>query len=249
MSSDELLPGSRLVSSGYCRPAPNVDFKYYLTKQVLKQTVSDRQWRKLVTLYQSADDPREALSWWPLVTAVQIELCLLRNHREDFRKLLRHVRNELLNAPARESLFSRISSSIADSSRVLRRLVHPTGLFAQIRSRTAAERTEFATALANILAPAFRRTSLVSTVKPATVLRALTASTLVVSPAEAIPFRTLYGGVDIHWQTELAESENLESAVATILSHLSQRTMRRLQLPSPLSQPVELDILARTVIS
>lgn len=249
MSSDELLHGRRLASMGYYRPAPDVDFKYYLTKQVLKQTVSDTQWRKLVMLYHAVDDPREALSWWRLATAAQIEQCLLRNNCEEFRTLLPHVRNQLITTPAHESLTARTSSFVGRSARVVRRVANATGLFAQISSGTAAQRTALASALANTLAPAFRRASISEASNPATVLRALVASTLVVSTAEAIPFRTLFGGVDIHWQQELAESENLESAVATILSHLSQRTLRRLQVPSPLSQPGELDTLAHTAVS
>lgn len=62
ISSEDLLRERRCAPGGYFRPAPDVDFKYYLTKQVLKHNVSQNRWRKLSTLYQAADDPREAFA-------------------------------------------------------------------------------------------------------------------------------------------------------------------------------------------
>ena len=109
ISSEELLRGRRLVDAGYFRPAPDADFKYYLTKQVLKQTLSNSQWIKLAALYQAADRPRKALSWWQPETAAQIEQALLHNDRDAFRDRLPRLRRELSDMLSPESPLDRAS--------------------------------------------------------------------------------------------------------------------------------------------
>lgn len=73
ITSDQLLRERQRASGGYLRPAPDVGFKYYLIKQVLKQTLSSVQWKKLVALYEASPRPQDALSVWPSDTAAQIE--------------------------------------------------------------------------------------------------------------------------------------------------------------------------------
>ncbi len=249
ISSEQLLGESRRVPGGYSRPAPPVDFKYYLTKQVLKQTVSVRQWKKLAALYQAAGDPQEALSWWRPASAAQIEQTLRHNDREAFKNLVSRLRSHLINIPLQESAIARASAMAFDAARVLARIAHPTGLFVQISNGSRTQRTELAWKLAKTLAPAFRRSCVVASRNPARVLRALIESTLVISVDELITFRTLYGGVDLHWQPALAPRDNFECAVAALISHMAQRTMRRLELQSLPSQPFELDAAAAPTAS
>lgn len=248
MSAEELLRGRRRVPGGYVRPAPEVDFKYYLIKQVLKRIVSNSQWEKLTALYQTADDPRETLSWWRLANAAQIEQTLRRNDRETFRDLVPQLRTELINTPVRENAVAKASSFTSNAVRVLTRITHPTGLFVQISNGSPDERKELAHRLATTLAPAFRRSSVAVSSNPARVVRALIESTLVLSPQEVIPLRTLYGGIDLHWQASLSPEKNVECAIAAVLSYLSQRTMRRLELQSVPSQHLNLNTLADTTV-
>ena len=246
MSSVELLGGTWRAPGSYWRPGPSVDFKYYLIKQLLKQTISDLQWKKLMALREAANDPREAFCFWPLATAAQIEEALSHNDRQLFRTLLPQLRRELTNTPAVENAPAKASALAHDADRIARRLAHPTGLFVQITGAGLQQRTELANGLSHTLAPAFRRASVMSISNPAGVVRDLIASTLVLSPGQASPYRALYGGLDIRWQPELAAGGNLEFAVSAILSHLSRRTARRLKLQSVSPHALELHNLAHT---
>jgi hypothetical protein len=244
MSSRELLRRRRRAPAGYFRPAPDVDFRYYLIKQVLKQTVTESQWRKLVALYHAAHNRRQALSCWPLTSAAQMAQILLHNDREGFRNLAPSLRNELVRTPGREGVVAEASSCALNAARVARRLAHPTGLLVQLWGGNREDRTALGATLAKTLAPAFRRASVISSANPAKILRALVESTLVISPGEAIPFGAIFGGIDI--QCHAASS--LESAITAILSHLSQRTVRRLKLPSTLCQQLALDAIAQPTV-
>lgn len=249
MSSEELLRGRRRAPGGYFRPTPDVELKYYLIKQVLKQTLSDAQWRKLVALYDASPLPQNALSMWPRSTAAQIEQAILNDHCAGFREMLPRCNAQLNNTSPQERTSARSGSFLLDCARVVTRITQPTGLFVQISHGSRAERTELAWKLAKTLAPAFRRASVLTSSNPAQIIRALIESTLVVSPKEVIPLRTLYGGVDIHCQPSLTPKENLESAVAIVLTHLAQRTTRRLDLQSDRTQQLELDTRVRTTVS
>jgi len=248
MSSEELLRGSWRAPGGYYRPAPDTDFKYYLTKQVLKQSVTDGQWRKLLALYQAADDPRGALSWWRLPTAAQIDQSLRHHDRQAFGNLVPHLRRELIQTPSTEGVVARASSCAFETARVVKRLVNPTGLFVRIRSGSPEQRSKLAGNLADALAPAFRHSSVVAFSNPAR-LRTLIESTVVLAHDQMVPFRKLYAGVDIHWQPAATTAQNVEWAITSILSHLAQRTVVRLKLQSPLSPPMPLDTLAHTPVS
>jgi hypothetical protein len=249
MSSEELLRGRRRVPGGHFRPAPDVELKYYLIKQVLKQTLSDAQWRKLVALREASPLPQNAFRMWRRSTAAQIEQAILNHDRTGLRELLPHCNHQLSNTSPPECTLGRSGSFILDCARVVKRITQATGLFVQITNGNREQQTELACKLATTLAPAFRRASVVASGNPAKVLPALIESTLIVSPQEAIPFRTLYGGVDIHWQPASAATEHLEYAITMVLSHLAHRTTRRLKLQSLRTQQFELDNLARTTAS
>ncbi len=246
MSADQLLRERRRVAGGYFRPSPDIDFKYYLTKQVLKQTLSDAQWKKLAALYAASAQPQQALARWPREPANQIERALLQNDREGFRNLARRLKCELNRAPRQESASAAMSSFIRDAARLVSRVARPTGLFVRISGGGLEERTALAWQLTKLLAPAFRRTWVVTSCNAAKVMRALVESTLVVSPNETIPFPLLPGAVDLRWRSAASASENLELAIATVLSYLSKRTMRRLELQSHRSAGPDLTELAET---
>lgn len=233
MRAEELLRDRVLGFGGFFRPTPDVDFNYYLIKQVLKQTLTDRQWMKLAALYRRSPDPELALSHWPQPSNMQIESALLRNDCAAFRELLPRLACELKSAPYRENHFARASAFVSDSTRLLSRASHPTGLFVRITKGWVEDRTKLADRLAKTMAPAFRRTWVVSGSSPANILRALAESTLVISPNEELAVHALFGGVDLNWQSALSPTENLERAITAVLAHLSERTTRRLKLPSP----------------
>ena len=244
--SAELLRGRRRVEDGYFRPAPDIDFKYYLIKQVLKQRPSNTQWRNLLALCEAADHPREALSWCRPETAAQVEQALLHHDRDLFTSLVPHIGYELNGAARGESLFARTSAFARDGARVIGRIAHPTGLFVQITGGSPEERARLSRNLAQILAPAFRRMSVAASANPARILRALVESTLVVSPKQTLPGRAMGCGLDIPWKPELSPAKNLECAIAAVLSHLSQRTMRRLKLQMHHQQAVDLNPVTNT---
>jgi hypothetical protein len=244
--SAELLRGRRRAEEGYFRPAPDIDFKYYLIKQVLKQKPCNTQWIKLLTLCEAADHPREALSWCRPETAAQVEQALLHHDRDLFTSLLPHIGYELDGVARGESVFARTSAFARDGARVIGRIAHPTGLFVQMTGGSPEERARLSRNLAQTLAPAFRRTSVVASANPARILRALVESTLVVSPKQTLPERAMACGLDIPWKPELSPAKNLECAIAAVLSHLSQRTMRRLKLQMHHQQAVDLNPVTNT---
>ncbi len=232
MPVEELLGGRGLGAGGFFRPAPDVDFKYYLIKQVLKQTLTDTQWAKLVTLYLESAEPECALNLWARPGNLQIESALLRNDRAAFSALLPCFASQLRSTPYREDPVTRAAAFVANGARVFSRASHPTGLFVCITNGHFAERIDLALRLAQAMAPAFRRTLVDGEFSPASTTRALIESTLVVSPNEALLARAPFGSVTIRRHPSLSPAENLERAIAAVVSHLSKRTARRLKLPS-----------------
>ncbi len=229
--AEELLCGRRLSSGGFFRPAPEVDFKYYLIKQVLKQTLTAKQWTKLTALYRRSPDPERALDHWPLASHRQIDSALLRDDRGTFRELLPRLRIELESTPYQERGAARTAAFVAGGVRVLSRLTRPTGLFVRVTGGRMADRTDLALRLADVMAPAFRRTS-VGEFTPITTARALVESTLVVSPGESLLERALFSSMNVHYSCSLSPARNLERAVGAVISCLANRTARRLKLAS-----------------
>ena len=119
ITSDELLRERQRASGGYLRPAPDVEFKYYLTKQVLKQTLSSVQWKKLVALYEASPRPQDALSVWPSDTAAQIErVPSARRSRPIQERLIPQLNNQLRATKFQERALARSSSSFSSGTRV-----------------------------------------------------------------------------------------------------------------------------------
>ncbi len=85
-------------------------------------------------------------------------------------------------------------------------------------------------------APAFRRACTLDSPNVVKIARALVESTLVVSTDSLMPLPRFFTAVDIRWQREFSPGQNVEYAIAAILSHLSQRTMRRLNCNPPRSK-------------
>ncbi len=231
MRAEVLLRDRCFGARGFYRPAPDVDFRYYVIKQVLKQTLTDAQWAKLATLYHHSPDPELALCLWQQPSNLQMESALLRNDCAAFRALLPRLRNELESMPHEEETVARASAFVADSARFVSRVAHPTGLFVRIINGRLVDRIDLALKLGQAMAPAFRRTWIDCEFSPASINRALIASTLVVSPNKGLLGRAP-AGVDITWKCTLSATENLERAIAAVISHLADRTTRRLKLPS-----------------
>ncbi len=233
MRAKGLLRDRCFGAGGFYVPAPDVDFKYYLIKQVLKQTLTDAQWAKLATLYRHSPDPELALSLWQQPSNLQMESALLRNDRAAFRALLPRLRSELESMPHEEDTVARASAFVANGARLISRVAHPTGLFVRILNGRLADRINLALKLGQSMAPAFRRTWIDCEFSLAGINCALIASTLVVCPNKGLLGRAP-AGVDIAWQHTLSATENLERAIAVVISHLADRTMRRLKLSSSL---------------
>ncbi len=245
MSSEELLRDRWRAADGGFRPAPDVDFKYYLTKQVLKQTLTQKQWSKLVALHQASLRPRDALSCWQRITAAQIERALQRDDRFTFAQLIPGLRYEVNRLPRPERIFRRMASLAGNGARVLRRVARPTGLTLQLTNGSAEQRTRLACALTKALAPAFRRTCVLDSWSALKVRRAVIESTLLVSPGHLKPLHPLHG-LQIDCQPGQSPSANLDCAIDSVLSYLSRRTMRRFSLPLAELQAVELNAIANT---
>ena len=255
LRAEELLAGRRLGGGGFFRPAPARDFIYYLIKQVLKQSLNNAQWHKLVSLQNNDVRLAESLRFWPAHTAPQMEWALLQGHREWFQMRLTRLLQELQASPYRESRRMRAQAFLGEVARIVRRVLRPTGVFVRILGGTAEDRLRLARALAQNMAPAFRRAwvlrdcpatgSLLAEsdstdsrdghdsgkrVSPLGILRALLESTLVVSAADNLPGRALYGGLDIQRQKGASDEDNLAPATSALIAYLSRRTARRLRL-------------------
>jgi hypothetical protein len=230
MRAEELLCDRSLGAGGFFRPAPDVDFKYYLIKQVLKQTLTDAQWSRLVTLYRSSADPERGLSLWPQPGRLEIESALLRNDPAAFRRLLSQLHWELESTHYKEGPVARAAVFFADGARVASRVQHPTGLFVGITDGRPVERIDLGLRLVKAMAPAFRHTWVDGEFSPAKMTCALIASTLVVSPSQGFLVRAPCGSVTVHCSPSLSPSENLKCAITAVVSHLGERTVRRLKL-------------------
>ena len=227
LSAEELLGGRTRTAAGFFRPSPDVDFKYYFIKQVLKWTLTHAQWKKLTALYRSAGHPEHAFSLWPPGTRDEIVRALGQSKPAVFRNLLPRLSLELRRTPYREGMFGRAHSSFDELLRLGRRVLQPTGLFVRTENAGNNERALLAHHLSHAVAPAFRRTQIVHRYSAARTVRGLMYSTLVISTEET---GAVYGGPRVRWRHELTPAENLQSAIATVVSHMSQRTMRRLRL-------------------
>jgi hypothetical protein len=236
MRTEELLRDRCAGAGGFYHPAADVDFKYYLIKQVLKQTLTDAQWAKLRALYHQSSDPEFAFSLWRQPSNLQIESALLRDDRAAFHALAPRLRNELESTPCEEDAVARAAAFVADTARFVSRVSHPTGLFVRIINGHLSDRINLALRLGQAMAPAFRRTWIDCEFSPASINHALIASTLVVSPNKGLLGRAP-AGVDITWQCALSATANLQRAIAVVVSHLADRTMRRLKMPPQQSCP------------
>jgi len=242
LSADELLSERARTPAGFFRPSPDVDFTYYLVKQVLKQVLTHAQWRKLTTLYRSTVRPHYALSLWPPETQDEIVRALGQSKAAVFRNLVPRLSAELRRTPYRQSLPDRTSHVAAELARIAERAIHPTGLFVRITNGGLEDRLWLAYQLAHALAPAFRRTWVPQRRSSVGVWRALIASTLVVAPEET---GIAYGGIRVRWELAMTPAENLQRAIAAVISHLSRRTGLRLGLREPQGFAIEPDAEVR----
>jgi hypothetical protein len=125
LTAEELLANPIRTAAGFYRPAPDIDFNYYLVKQVLKQTLSHAQWRKLRALYCDSLRPADAWSAWPQSTRDEIDRALGQTNPVVFRNLLPRLRFELNRTAYRESAIARARSHIGEAARLLQRVTQP----------------------------------------------------------------------------------------------------------------------------
>jgi len=235
LSAEELLRDRFRNSAGFFRPSPEIDFKYYLIKQVLKRTLTHGQWRKLTSLYRTSQYPQVALSLWPAETRAEIERVLGQDRAAMFSNLLPRLSLELKRSPLHENFAERMAASGRELARLTRRALHPTGLFVRITNGVSNQRYRLGLQLSHAVAPAFRRIRVAYS--SVNMLLALIASTLVVAPESVVSAPC--GGIRLRWHPELRPEENLDTAIATVMSHLSRRTMRRLGLQPAQAYAIE----------
>lgn len=232
----ELLRSRGIGEDGMARPACAENFLYYLLKKVLKQSLTAKQWRKLLVLHGPENRIADIRRFWTGSTAAGMEWALLQNNRDWFIGSLGLLREELEDSPYQEPPWARIRASLADLLRMLRRILRPTGLLIELDGGAEAERMQLGNALARIMAPAFRRTLVLqnNSREILGIFPSLVRSTLVVRPARTL-LGKLPGTLTISCRQGASHRENLELAVACIIAHLSERTARRLKLTGVLT--------------
>ena len=238
LRADELLRSRKLVDGALYVPSPDGELLYYLIKKVLKQSISEAQWKKLRDLYGAGRCGLrlEMQRFWQPVTAKAIEEAIQTDNFPWFRANLGPLLAELLRSPWQETATQRLWQRAQSAARYWRRLVQPTGLLVRVVGGTVSQRAKLAQSLTRKLAPAFRHTWVVpdrlGSASSIATLRALVRSTLVLDFDHAVPLRPGTKGVEVLWRKDLSSAQNLTRAMELAIQNLSCRTCRRLGLSS-----------------
>lgn len=136
------------------------EFLYYLTKKTLKQSITNAQWQRIMSLYLS--NPRECRNRmrgvWSDETAEDLVAAFLRDEIGWMKIHLPALLSELQVSPPVESWQKRLRQSLREWRRGLERVANPTGLSVAVCRGTTQQRAELAKMLEQNLRPAFRRT-------------------------------------------------------------------------------------------
>jgi hypothetical protein len=241
----ELLDGRQAGEDGVLRPAPPVNFRYYLMKQVLKGTLSDEQWHRLRELQAARPCGSNLQQLGSKEIADGLERALAHDDGEWLRQNRPCLLGQLKASPYREPLLARLRAWLDEAARLARRILQPTGLLVRIEGGSAAERSELATRLANAMVPAFRRRRVMDGSPPGyasrpplaptwlQTLTALIASTLVVTTNRASWMPRLFRSLDITLTPGSLPEHNLRDAIGMMLAYLERRTARRVGLIVP----------------
>jgi len=229
MHANELL-SERSFARGLYRPQGEREFQYYLLKHVLKQSVSEQQWQKLLELHGRAGGFPAIAAYWEARTAAELDSAVRRQNPRWFREQLPRLLRELQGSAKIERLSDRAARWLADVARIIERVVQPTGLLVTVSSGTSEQRRQLARLLANRMAPAFRRCVVAGRFPPFAVVPALVRSTLVIYCGNGRGPLGFAGALRIVYNTSLPMEKNTVSAVAAVIQHLERRTLRRLRL-------------------
>ena len=160
LSAEEVLARRRRFRNLYVPAVPD-EFTYYLIKKVLKQSVADFQLRRLLHLYQR--DPgncrAEIEKFWSVSTVRAVEKAFMASDLGWLQSHLPALLTELQSSAPVEGLGRRVAQQFHDGIRILRRAVHPTGMIVLVCASGGEQRSAIASALAQRLSPAFRRTA------------------------------------------------------------------------------------------
>ena len=252
LRSNELLAEAQDDPGGFSRPTRDKDFIYYLVKHVLKPSLTESQLRKLVWLQGGEPHLAETLRFWPPTLAARLEWALLQGDRVWLESNRETLLKELHSSPPQENLPQRAGAMMSEIARLIRRVLHPAGLFVQVSFGTREQRLELADELARAMAPAFRhawvlsdacggRGAIVHVISDSSenrcgicaalfrIARALIQSTLVVSASDKVK-GAIPGSLEVYCSSDVGEAENLERAISAVIAFLSQRSARRLSL-------------------
>jgi hypothetical protein len=136
------------------------EFLYYLIKKILKQRITDAQWRRMVALYLSCPEECDERfrRFWAEGTAEALAVAFRRDELEWVQFHLTGLLSQLRASAPVEARWKRVQQRAGDWRRRLERVMNPTGLSVAVSGGTKRQRAEMAKALEEHLRPAFRRT-------------------------------------------------------------------------------------------
>ena len=175
-------------------PAIADEFLYYLIKKILKQSITEAQWRRIVALYLSCPEEcdERIRRFWAEGTAEALVAAFLRDDIGWMQFHLTALLSKLRASVPVESRRKRARQRAGEWRRRLERVMNPTGLSVAVCGGTKQQRAEMAKALEENLRPAFRRTMICGEEEAGddlwgalSIWRAKVRSTLVIRKKEA----------------------------------------------------------------
>ena len=155
------LIANRRRHRGFYVPSVADEFTYYLLKKVLKQGVSQHEFKRLRHLLarDPAECERQIARYWP-AKSLLLQRMITEQILAGFRRELPELLRELQALPCAKRRWSGCRNKRAELARWLRRGLRPTGMYLEIAGGTLQQRTRLAEELSERLAPVFRRTHL-----------------------------------------------------------------------------------------
>ena len=159
ITADQMLAGRQRHASGFWVPAPAQAFLYYLIKRVDKRAVDTAQFAVLQA--RLADDKPGCLAAMSAclgtAAASRVAIALEAGQHDVIVQQLPSLRAALHAAAPAEPLARRCRIMVADWRRRARRVAQPSGLVVGFLGPDGAGKSTLIHALAEQLAPAFRR--------------------------------------------------------------------------------------------
>ena len=155
----ETLTANRRKYQNSYRPSLPDEFIYRLIKKVLKQSLSVEALKQLQHLFaRNADGCRQQLArYWQPPFADDIERALVGQNLRWFNEVLPELEAALLDSPNVDGRLVRLLNRVREATRLLRRILRPTGMLVAIESGAHIPPEELANRMACSLSSVFRR--------------------------------------------------------------------------------------------